>query len=348
MKLLKLSALPVLILSLLIFNSCEEILNEVNICSFSYGALSFTKGPPNQTQEISPDFARGTITGQFTSSPTVGLALNQETGVIDVNASDPGEYTITHEGEISCETQIVILEGEQECELRYVYKGEVVNSVLQGEVDYLLARVNDSSEPVESGRFYATPAGLAISETNGAIDVAASESGIEYTIYYELREENVFCQTQVTIAGVNYEDQKVTLNTEEEAIVSPQFIPDNFEGNDLIFSSPDESLEINEVDGSIDLIQTLINIDLADNQELDRSFINLEEIGFTRKFIINYQVRDFTQSLEIQLFWFPDEEYQGNPDLADLVEVFEGKGIPVNGKIEQRPPYILTIGDYER
>ena len=324
-----------LLLSLALFTSCEELVESLNECQFSYGPISFTQGPPSQTQEISPVFSEGEISGTFSSQPN-GLVLNEETGIININESDPGEYTITHEGETTCETRILILEGIQECQLNYG-----TSIVAPGEVDFLLARVDE--KPTEGGKFYAIPDGLAISSTNGSIDVAASEAGIEYMVYYESEDGNTFCQTQITISGINYTDTKVDFD-QEEGIINPVYVEDGEQqapgGNyDLNGNAREENLSINPETGAIDLRATL--------QAIDEAEFGCELApGFSRTFTISYVLpeEEIASSIELQIFWY--ENVDQIPD--DIVEVFEGKGIPINGKIEKRPPYILTVGDYEQ
>jgi hypothetical protein len=342
----------ILALLLLIFtlSACDELCDCEEIpqpCQFSYDGLSFVQ-TPGEEQIISPVFSQGTNMGAFESTPT-GLSLNTETGAIDINASDPGEYTIRHtmdDGETTCETSILIQEPEvaiNECSLTY---GRDV--VLPGEASYLLARVDEKA--VESGKFYAIPAGLAISATNGSIDVAASEAGLKYTIYYESEDGNTLCQTELTIGGIDYEDTYIEFVDGEPATITPLLVAEGNQQGPLFFSSPDELLALDVETGEVRLKETLSNIDLNDNQELDQSIINFRELGFTRKFTINYgpNPEEVLESIEIQLFWFPNNEVLEDPDLADLIETLAGKGVTINGKIEERPPYILTVGGYDK
>ena len=335
MKSLKLPLLCYLTTCLLSLNACEELVEEIDECSFSYGGVAFTQGAPGQQQNISPSFDRGEVTGTFSSEPS-GLSLDDLTGIIDVNASVPQEYIITHEGETNCETSIVILPGEQECVLSYDR-----TIVAPGETDFLVARVNDAA--VGKGKFYATPAGLAISEINGSIDVGASETGIAYTIYYESEEGSVFCQTQLTISGISYEDALVEFD-DSEAIVNPVYVEQEEEPApigeyDFNQNAQEENLAIDNSTGAIDLKKTLVTIAEAefDNERLPD--------GFTRKFTIEYRLpeQELVSNIEVQIFWYPT--LSDVP--VDILEVLAGRGI-TQGRLQKRPPYILTIGDYER
>ena len=317
--------------------SCEEILDQVETCEFDYGDLSFTKGPPNQVQEIEPTFKLPDNEGKFSANLS-GLDIDVGTGIIDVNASDPGEYTITFESEQqSCRTRILILEGEFECSLTYES-----DLVAPGELDFLLARVE--GEVAENGNFYAIPSGLAISATNGSIDVSASESGVEYTIYYTSEDEKTSCQTKLNISGIDYPDIRVALDQPEEIIVSPVYVEDGRQAApaglyDVEGNASQQNLAINRENGAINTLESIRNI--AEN-EFDNNLPN----GFTRTFSIAYQLpqQEIESEIEVQLFWY--RSVDDIPD--DLIEVFEGKGLVINGKLEKRPPYILTVGDYER
>lgn len=338
MRFLKLSTTIGLSISLLLFNSCEEVINEINQCDFSYDKVLFVQGPPSQTQEISPNFARGSATGTFSSSDG-DLALDPETGVIDVNASVPKEYTITFEGENTCETSIVIQEGEQECSLSYK-----TNFAVPGQIDFLVPEIDGSKASTDQGRFYAIPDGLAINETNGVIDVKNSESGVMYTIYYEFDDENTFCETELTIAGINYPDTFLPL--ENETLVSPVLVLNDGEIQeapegeyDPQGSARELGLEIDATTGQINAKETLRNI-----AEISGEF----EPGFRQKYTVAYNIPGnqerelIDSSIEVEIIWYRNADQIPQ----ELKDILEGRGIIV-GKIEKRPPYILTVGDYE-
>lgn len=323
--------------SLLLFNSCEEILPPPKSCAFDYDQLTFTQGG-GQPQEISPNFARRFTDGTFSSEPG-GLAINDTTGVIDINASDPGEYRITFENEnTSCQTFVLIQEGEEACSLSYG-----TNVVTPGEKKILVARVD--GEPVSDGKFYAEPAGLRLNATNGAIDVAASESGIKYTIYYKSADGNITCQTNLTISGINYQDTVLNFNTIDAEIVevAPVYVDvENEElpapeGRYFAVGDNEQSLAINNANGSIDVKSTLRRI-----EEIE--FGGSRPDNINKLFRIQYELdqQDIVSSIEVQILWYPTLD-----DIpAEIKEILEGRGVIINGKVEKRPPYILTVGDY--
>ncbi|WKN30246.1 hypothetical protein PZB74_14870 [Porifericola rhodea] len=334
------------LICLWLFASCDKLCDcddDPKPCSFSYGMVSFTP-TPGEEQLIKPSFEESQEGGTFSAFPS-GLDIDEATGEININNSTyDQEYTITYtldDGETTCTTSIFI--GEPDivaCGLKYEKE-----MVAPGEIDFLLARVDEKA--VTDGKFYAIPSGLVINPSNGAIDVSASESGTQYTIYYESKDGMYQCQTKLIISGIDFPDTRISLVPEERALVYPYYNADpDQEVPGGSYMSDDPTLAINESTGEVDIKQTLVNVDLSDNETLDQSIVNYREAGFTRIFTINYTVgqTELQSSLEVQLFWFPNEE--SIP--ADLLEVFEGKQSFDNGKIEERPPYMLATGGYDK
>lgn len=334
-------------LCVFLFASCDKLCDcddDPKPCLFSYGKVSFTP-TPGQEQIVNPTFTQGESDGTFSASPS-GLDIDEESGAININNSEPDqEYTITYtlgDEKTTCSTSIYIGETEvKECALKYD-----TTMVTPGDIDFLLARIDEKA--VTNGKFYAIPAGLSINPSNGSIDVNASEAGIKYTIFYESGDGKIVCEAELMISGIDYIDTRVTFVEGEESFVNPIFdanpqqpAPEGF------YSSPDETLTIDPFTGEIALKQTLLNVDFADNGEADISIINFRETGFTRTYTINYTIgqSEDPSQLEVQIFWFANEE-----DIPeDLLEVFEGKqAFPENGKMEGKPPYILTSGSYNR
>ncbi len=335
-----------LFFTVFLFASCDKLCDcddDPKPCLFSYGKVAFTQ-TPGAEQIVNPAFTQGDAEGSFSASPA-GLVLDENTGAIDINSSETDqEYTITYtleDGETACITSIYINAADvQECALKYDK-----DIIAPGEVDFLLARIDGNQ--VKDGKFYAIPSGLVISPSNGSIDVNASESGTRYIIYYESADGRVKCQTELTISGIDFIDTRVAFVAGQAAIVTPIYnaVPGE-PAPQGTYRSEDVTLAIDNGTGAIDLKQTLINVDLADNQEVDFSILNFRDnIGFTRTYLIDYIVNDIPSQLEIELFWFPNEE--NIPE--DLLEVFEGKqSFPRNGKILERPPYMLCSGDHNK
>ncbi|HMO63609.1 MAG TPA: gliding motility-associated C-terminal domain-containing protein, partial [Ferruginibacter sp.] len=136
-------------------------------------------GGANPALTPSSGFTSG---GSFTASPA-GLTINSTTGAIDVAASTPGTYTVTYTLNASgCNSG-----GSGQATIT------ISSSItpVTGFAYSAISACTNGSNPIISydggfttgGTFTATPAGLSINATTGAIDIAASTAG-DYTITY--------------------------------------------------------------------------------------------------------------------------------------------------------------------
>ncbi|MDF9796169.1 hypothetical protein OKW21_001432 [Catalinimonas alkaloidigena] len=299
------------LLSLCLFVSCEELCDcDPKPCLFSYDGVSYTKTTTGE-QLISPTFTEGESEGTFSASPNT-LVLNDTTGVININTSDPGEYTITYtpeNGDPDCSTTIVIQEAEPvitECKLDY---GKIL--FIPGED--MFASPQNSDQKEFTGTFSAKPNGLDIDPETGIINIDLSEPGLLYEVSFISEDGLTRCTTQILIAGIDYPDVIIDFsNPEETSLIEPAINRNNPDFEAAIDFDPqgqvqEQGISFAETDedtppGTINLRQTFINLELLGVEITD---------GFTREFIVPYIYRGGNTvvegSIPIQIYWFEEE-----------------------------------------
>ena len=343
----------------LLFSSCDEICDceDPNTCSLSYGGVAFT--PTGEgTFIIQPTFENNPPPEGTYSVDKEGLDINNETGEIDVNNSTSNEYTITFtsdDGATTCNTSIFIDEVPfvvTDCILNYSKQSFSIG------VDNRFQRpVFGEEVPADpaKGTFTAVPDGLSIE--NGIIDLESSEAGQLYTITYTSDDGTIVCSTTVLIEGIDYLDAIYdfdTLYAEEineqnpdiRVISSPEAAPvlnAEIEGNtgipgiyDEDGSAREEGLAINPENGIIDVKQTLRN--QVQKEEPVES-------GFSKRFEFTYRQRqeEPVKTIEVEIFLYRtfDDLKRLDPEILD---VLLGKQEYPQGKLLERPPYMIGMG----
>ncbi|MGB3588235.1 MAG: hypothetical protein WBA23_16920 [Tunicatimonas sp.] len=340
--------LTTLVSLVILFSGCEHICDckddDPDPCAFSYESVVYTPDGAPGDQLVSPMFDSEMPEGSFSVTPS-GLAIDTETGVIDVNASEYGkEYVVKFrikESEVVCETNIFIDEPKVEtCDLNYE-----TQVVFPGEKEFLAPLF--ASGYVPDGNFSAYPSGLDISPEKGIVNIKTSTSGVQYFITYISKDKKTICQTTLLITGVDYPERIINFD-KEESILSPEFNePDD---SRLTFgsyeASPSELVFVEnqqgQLDGSINIRETVIAI-----QDQEFQGEQLPE-GFARDYTINYVLFDdneTTSSLELRLYYYSSLE--AVRELApELLEAIEDRGQSAdNGRIEKNPRYVIAIGD---
>ena len=136
--------------------------------SFSYSATSYCSSDTDPSATIT-----GASGGTFTS--TAGLVINSTSGLIDLDASTPGTYSITYTTAGTCSNNSAVsVTITQDDDASFSY----------GSTSYCLAATDPTPTitGTTGGSFASTP-GLVINATTGEIDVSASTIG-SYTVTY--------------------------------------------------------------------------------------------------------------------------------------------------------------------
>ena len=139
--------------------------------TFSYAETNYCQSSAAATPTIT------TTGGTFSVTPTSGLSINTTTGVIDFTTSTPGSYTVQYiatNGACSdTKTANVVVTAPLNAAFSYPNASYCSNDLTSPQV------ILGSS--ATAGTFSASPAGLSINTTTGAINIAASTAG-NYTV----------------------------------------------------------------------------------------------------------------------------------------------------------------------
>ncbi len=136
--------------------------------------ISYAGSPYCSTATTGTVTRTGTAGGAYSS--TAGLTIDPSTGTIDVAASTPGTYTVTYS-----------MNGTTYCDAQRATTTVVINQALTSGFAYDFATYCTNQgviTPTVSGTagvFTASPAGLSINATTGAITLASSAAGT-YTV----------------------------------------------------------------------------------------------------------------------------------------------------------------------
>ncbi|ALW85602.1 hypothetical protein AUC43_11170 [Hymenobacter sedentarius] len=157
--------------------TCTSTSNTINVTatplptvSFSYALPSYCQsGPTNPTPTASPSG------GTFTASPT-GLSLNPTTGIINLSQSQPGTYAVAYGIGGTCPASASVsftITAAPTADFSYAGGSRCAGT--QGTITPTLAA------GATAGTYTASPAGLSLNASTGAVDVAQSQPGT-YTI----------------------------------------------------------------------------------------------------------------------------------------------------------------------
>ncbi|TGE25944.1 T9SS type A sorting domain-containing protein [Hymenobacter aquaticus] len=137
--------------------------------TFAYSASTFCQSAANPTPSIT-----GTSGGTFSS--TAGLSINATTGAINLAASTPGTYTVTYRVGGNCPssgTQQVTITSAPLATFSYANAAYCVSGAANPAPVFATG--------ASAGTFSATPVGLSLNASTGAITLAASTPGT-YTV----------------------------------------------------------------------------------------------------------------------------------------------------------------------
>ncbi|MDA3615105.1 T9SS type B sorting domain-containing protein [Polluticaenibacter yanchengensis] len=160
----------------------KEVTVTVNPKTTPVTGFSYTTPVCNSAGNLSPTLSGGFVTGGVFSA-TTGLSINPATGVVNVQASTPGSYTITYK----VAAKDCVTDGESTATLvinsgtapvtTFSYQTPVCNNA-----GALLPQLGTG---FTTGGVFSAPSGLSINATTGEINVQNSTPGT-YVVNYNL------------------------------------------------------------------------------------------------------------------------------------------------------------------
>ena len=210
-----------------------------------------------------------------------------------------------------------------------------------------------------TGTYGATPFGLSINSSTGAINVSKSETGLTYTVYYVKTGTTDTCTRAITIAGIDFADALYVLS-ENDTLAKPTFkgiAPSMIGTSSLSFdvvsgllnslSLQSLGLAINPRTANIDLKKTLSN-GLLGIKPMNGSSVTVR---------LYYRVNDASQGalnhIDLRFTYYKTvsdvpvslmNKIKGTttPSVAGARSAADGGGNGNNNKC--RPPEIVIVG----
>lgn len=181
---------------------CENIAyTTITINALPTATISYD-GDPYCALGIATPTITGTLSGTFSS--TAGLAIDASTGVVDLETSTPGTYSVTYtfsESGCTSSTSASITVNALPTAI-ITYSG----------TPFCAEGTADVTQVGTPGGTYSSTAGLAINATSGQLDLAASTPGT-YTVTYDFTDgtctNSVTTQVEINAlptATVSYDD----------------------------------------------------------------------------------------------------------------------------------------------
>lgn len=173
-----------------------EIKPVVNaVTAFGYSAPSYC----GNVNDPSPIPSIGFTTGGTFAASSADLVINASTGVIDLSASVPGNYTITYTVN-SDATNCLVGNTSPSVSVTIAPAIAVIT-----DFTYPMVVCKGDANPTPTlaagftygGTFAATPQGLSIDPSTGLINLAASTLGVTYTVTYTIEDDPSICRARL-------------------------------------------------------------------------------------------------------------------------------------------------------
>jgi PKD repeat protein len=224
----------------------KDIPTPTAIIDFHYDTVKCINGK-NPLPKLSPNFTLG---GIFSSS----ISINPKTGEIDLTKVQPGKYTINYTLPTTVFTSVlkksttIIIENYPVASISYTKK----TFCQEGKIIPTLSGIN--------GGIFNSTKGLSIQASTGIIDLNKSIPG-SYNINYTL-DQLIECPTYVNTTSINITPNQIgmtKLNYPGILCKSTGYYVPNFGVNFTkggVFSANKKGLEINHMNGEIDLAKS--------------------------------------------------------------------------------------------
>ncbi len=201
--------------------------NIASVTDFTYGQTLYYKNQTNPSP-LPNNTLLFTIGGTYSSNPASGIVFNSTTGLINLLASTPGTYTITYS--IAQNFTPCLLANSSPFTLEIKDTFPAITTLSYSNAVYCANESNPSptiATPARTvgGIYSATPTGLSINASTGAINLTASTAGTYDVIYTVLSDI-----TSGLIGGVTTPPVSVKIT----AVAVPTFAPQEICQNEVL------------------------------------------------------------------------------------------------------------------
>ena len=201
--------------------------NIASVTDFTYGQTLYYKNQTNPSP-LPNNTLLFTTGGTYSSNPASGIVFNSTTGLIDLLASTPSTYTITYS--IAQNFTPCLLANSSPFTLEIKDTFPAITTLSYSNAVYCANESNPSptiATPARTvgGIYSATPTGLSINASTGAINLTASTAGTYDVIYTVLSDI-----TTGLIGGVTTPPVSVKIT----AVAVPTFAPQEICQNEVL------------------------------------------------------------------------------------------------------------------
>ena len=154
----------------------------ISITRLQVATFSYTGTPYCQTGvDPLPTFSGGGVAGTFSASPAGLVFISTSTGQVDLSASTPGTYTVTNTIAATAACHVVTATSPITVSLQAAATISYPLSAYCADAGIIPVNFSGST----GGTFSASPAGLSLNSSTGAVNAGTSTAG-PYTVTYNI------------------------------------------------------------------------------------------------------------------------------------------------------------------
>lgn len=177
------------------------------------------------SSDITPLLVEGFTPGGIFSS-SIGLSINEQTGLIDLSESMAGNYTVTYTVVEDMSNCVAGASTASVIEITPALIPEAAFSFEEVYCDTSTIVFPEVSENFVIGGVFTSTEGLVINPLTGGIDIMASESG-DYTVTYTIQPDLDNCMEGNTFSDSFIIDQRLRFNLEQYCEGSDYYVKAN-------------------------------------------------------------------------------------------------------------------------
>jgi hypothetical protein len=236
------------------------------------------------------------------------------------------------------------------CLLAPIYGDTIIYPQPTNGSDYIMNVVNTPG----AGKYLSWPVGMVIDSVSGAIDVTASQTGLQYAIGFVKNGTTDTCLQTLVIGGASYEDSVYYIAQGQTTAApyfeaNPNLINTCATGNgcsfDVTGSAANMGVVVNKTTGVIDLQKTLNGALLG----LGGAFGLLPQNGSTVTVPIYYKLNDPSnyamQNIQVQLVYYDKASLINSGLLSTVLLKLDNllSGHLIDNSANPRPPLVVIV-----
>ncbi len=236
------------------------------------------------------------------------------------------------------------------CLLAPIYGDTIIYPQPTNGSDYIMNVVNSPG----AGKYLSWPVGMVLDSVSGAIDVTASQTGLQYAMGFVKNGTTDTCLQTLVIGGASYEDSVYYIAQGQTTALpyfeaNPNLINTCATGNgckfDVTGSAANMGVVVNTSTGAINLQQTLNGALLG----LGGAFGLLPQNGSTVTATIYYKLNDPSnyalENIQVQLVYYDQPSLINSGLLSTVLLKLDNllSGHLIDNSANPRPPLVVIV-----